>query len=639
MAINVTSDETARMLQDLGENPHPDALIEFAKLHFGDPMPTLVETQSEYPYEVTLHSYDDQDNFYDEMESTGTRGYAPSRVVECDDRMPMCRSTTYMLTTKEAEALQLDPRVKAVELSPRVTGVKPQPLGYQYSAYWDKSGTTTSDMKNWGLLRSTNRTQIANWGSNGTPNQAAQIVTTSTGKNVDVVVFDGNILPGHPEYAKNPDGTGGSRVNQLNWWAYNPQVTGEPAGTYNYTAGDAGNNGHGMHVAGIMAGNTCGWARDSTIYNISPYGEQTNGTSTPSMTQLINYIRYWHNNVKQVNPLTGRKNPTVVNMSFGTFGNTLVANTNSYTFPIVERVSYRGVEKFYPSTTPAGQNAYQKIYNANWSVQNFLDNGVQLYQGYIDAYGVALAFYTSQIASADAALMDGAAEGIVWCAAAGNQYDEAGFYPYTPNYNNWINVLSFITFGPTPHYAAYFHNRLPTPAHAYKGTPGASNFVKVLVTANVGTETNEILSYTSSSGPACDICSPGTDIMSAYNAAGVTDPRNASYYLAKLTGTSMASPQTAGIAACIAEIYPNLNQMGAKSYIQYYANNGAMYDPNIQLPPNNPVQSLRGAPNSILTYYQDRPATGNPWPQNRAWTRPTSGAVYPRAAIQRRNVI
>ena len=639
MAINVTSEETQRMLDDLGENPHPDALVEFATEHFGNPMPVLFDPTDRSPFAVTLHSYDDQDNFYDEMESTGSRGYAPTRAVECDDRMPLCRSTVYLMTAEEAETLTADPRVAAVELTPEARGAQIRPLGYQYSAYWDKSGSTTSEMKNWGLLRGTNRTQIPNWGSDGTPNQAAQIVTTSTGKNVDVVVFDGNILPGHPEYAVNADGTGGSRVNQINWWAYNPQVTGQAAGTYNYSAGDAGNNGHGMHVAGIMAGNTCGWARDSTIYNLSPYGEQTNGTSTPTLTQLVNYIRYWHKNVKPVNPLTGRKNPTVVNMSFGYLGNSLVFNSNAYTFPIVSEVVYQNVSKLYPSTTPAGQNAYQKIYNGNWNVQDFLNNGVQLYQGYIDAYGVALVFYTSQDAAAEAALMDGAAEGIVWCAAAGNNYDEAGFLPYTPNYYNYAQILTSVTFGPTPHYAARFHNRLPAPAAAFKGTPGNSNFTKILVTANVGTTTNEILSETSSSGPACDICSPGTDIMSAYNSAGVTDPRNASYYLAKLTGTSMASPQTAGIAACIAELYPNMSQMQARQYVQYYANNNAMYDPNIQLPPNNPVQSLRGAPNSILTYYQDRPATGNPWPQQRAWVRPTSGAVYPRAVVQRRNVI
>jgi hypothetical protein len=637
MAINITSDETAKMLSDLGEKPHPEALVEFATAHFGNADPVTVDYQDQMPYVVTLASYDVQDNFYDEMESTGSRGYAPPREVECVDRMPTCRSTTYLMSKKEADTLQADPRVLAVELDPAAQGMKVKPFGYQYSAYWDKSGSLTSDMKNWGLLRGTNRVQISNWGSNGTANQAAQIVTTSTGKNVDVVVMDGNILPGHPEYARNADGSGGSRVNQFNWWSLNPQVTGQAAGTYDYTAGDAGNNGHGMHVAGIMAGNTCGWARDANIYNLSPYGEQTNGTSTPSLTQLINYIRYWHNNVKTVNPITKIKNPTVVNMSFGYLGNSLVFNKNAGTYPYVNRMTYHGVEMMYPSVTPPGQNAYQVIYNGNWAVQNFLDYGVQLYQGYIDAYGVALVFYTSQDAAADAAIVDGANEGIIWCAAGGNNWDESGFLPNNLNYDNWLSVYSGFFF--VPLYSSKWHNRLPSPAHAFRGSEGVPTYRKVLVSANLGTLVNEQLSDTSQSGPAIDIVAPGTDIMSSYNSAGVADPRNPSYFLAKLTGTSMASPQTAGIAACIAEQYPNLSQMGARSYIQYYANNNAMYDPNIQLPPNNPVNSLRGAPNSVLTYYQDRPATGNPYPRNRNWTRPTSGAVYPRAIMQSRNVI
>lgn len=633
--INITSDESAALLSILGENPHPEALAEHATQVLGVRPPQLMNLDIPNDYVVTLHEYDGQDNFYDEMESVGSRGYAPYRKVDCTDRMTLCRSTQYSLTHSEASMLSLDPRVLAVEPAPHVTGRVISPLRAEYSTAWDKSGNVTSDMKNWALLRCTNGTQIANWGSNGTVSQTANIVTTSSGKNVDIVVFDGNILPGHPEYAVNPDGTGGSRVNQFNWWSLNPQVTGDPAGTYNYSAGDAGNNGHGMHVAGIAAGNTCGWASDANIYNISPYGEQSNGTVNPSLTQLVNYIRYWHNNVKTVNPLTGRKNPTIVNMSFGSFGNFFPRYTDGILYS--NAIWYRGTQFAYPATAPAGQTSLQATYNGNWTYQNWGSAGVQLYQGYIDLYGIVLFFYTNQDAAAEQAILDGAAEGIIWCAASGNSYDEAGYYYGHPNWNNSMNLAYAVIFG-TVRYSLKFHNRFAVPANAQSGQYGTSLYNQICVTGNIGTLVNQQLSETSNSGPKTNIWSPGENIMSAYISAGVTDPRNPSYFLTKLTGTSMASPQTAGFLGCLAEQYPNMTQADAINYVSTVAEANVIPDPNIPLPPTNSYYNLREAPNKFLTYYYDRPISGNAWPRQRFWLRPSSGAVYPRPAIQRRNV-
>ena len=628
----VTSDQSEEILRLLGENPHPQALYEHAESLFDITPPAILNLTDTYDHVVTLKNYECQDNFYDEMESLGTRGYAPKRVVECSDRMPTCRSTVYKLTVAEANRLQFDSRVLAVELDPSLTGRKIRPLRAEYSTAWDKSGNLTSDMKNWALLRCTNRAQISGWGSNGTPSQTANIITTSSGKNVDCVVFDGNILPNHPEYARNPDGSGGTRVIQYNWWALNPQVTGAPAGTYDYNAGTAGNNGHGIHVAGIMAGNTCGWAGDANIYNISPYGEQTNGTATPSLTQLVNYIRYWHNNVKTVNPVTGVKNPTVVNMSFGSFGNYFPkANGILYS----NLFNYRGTTTNHPATAPAGQTSLQAQYNGNWTYQQWGLGGVQLFQFYIDLYGVILYFYTNQDAAAEAAILDGANEGIIWCAASGNSYDEAGYYIGHPNFNNYLN-FAFAQIGTVILYTQKYHNRFAVPANSQRGTYGTASYEDICVTGNIGTLVNEQLSETSNSGPKTTIWSPGENIMSAYNSAGIADPRNPAYYLNKLTGTSMASPQTAGIISCIAEQYPGMTQKEAQNYISNYANLNVIPDPNIPLPPTNSYYNLREAPNSFLTYYPDRPVNGSTWPQKRYWLRPSSGAVYPRPTIQRR---
>lgn len=619
----------------LGENPHPQAFEEFTKHHFGMIGPLTIELGQQYPYTVTLHQNVNQDNFYDEMESLGSRGYVPERIVECSQRMPLCRSTEYLLTPEEAAGLELDPRVMAVEIDPQHHGIKARPLVSQYSAGWDKTGNLDPIFKNWGLFRMWFGRQIPNWGSGGQqdPTQAGTIVLTSTGQNVDVVVFDGNIDPAHPEYQRLPNGTGGTRVVQYNWWKDNPAVTGQPAGNYNYTAGVAGNNGHGFHVAGIMAGNTCGWARGANIYNISPYGEQTNGTSTPSLTQLVNYIRYWHNN-KPVNPKTGRANPTVVNMSFGLFGNNFPKNN---TILMINQLFYRGVTTAHPTTPPAGQTSLQATYNFNWVPQQFYDAGIQLYDGYINAYGVILAFWTSQDAAAQQAILDGADEGIIWCAAAGNQYNEAGYYSDHPNYVNYFN-LAYATFGSLVLYQPKYHNRLPVPAAAESGR-GTANFKTISVVGNIGSLANQQLSVTSSAGNKVTSWAPGENIMSAYNAAGIPDPRNNAFYLAKLTGTSMASPQIAGIMACVAELYPDKNMMDHIAWINAYANYDNIPDLGIPLPPG-PVSNygLREAPNVFGEYYNDRPINGNTWPQKRWWIRPTNGLAYPRQTIRRRNI-
>ena len=78
--------------------------------------------------------------------------------------------------------------------------------------------------KNWGLFRVTEGAPLPNWGTNGSFTQTTQTVkTTSSGKNVDVVIVDSHIITDHPEYAVNTDGTGGSRVDQFNWLSLSTQ--------------------------------------------------------------------------------------------------------------------------------------------------------------------------------------------------------------------------------------------------------------------------------------------------------------------------------------------------------------------------------------------------------------------------------
>jgi hypothetical protein len=300
-------------------------------------------------YIVTVYDYDDLDAIYEELE---TSGKAPSdteihRDVQCLERRPMSRNTVYRLTDWEAAQLKNDTRVKAVTIHPDELGIKAGTNATtQTSSAWDKSSGTSSSMKNWGLLRCTEGAQRTGWGGtgyqgngSGTAAQTGTIELTQTGRNVDVVICDTGLpTQAHPEFAVNADGTGGSRVVNYNWFQHNPEVTGGAVGTYNLGLIDP----HGMHVAGTVAGNTQGWARDSTIYSL--YYDTGN---TGNFSLVFDYVRAFHRN-KTVNTATGRKNPTIVNNSWG-----MSVFPSEWSFSDITAVTYRGTRY-----TPGGATTF-----------------------------------------------------------------------------------------------------------------------------------------------------------------------------------------------------------------------------------------------------------------------------------------
>lgn len=119
-------------------------------------------------------------------------------------------------------------------------------------------------------------------------------------------------------------------------------VTDTPAegywrGVYQYPS-YTGSNNHATAVASVIAGDTQGWARDANIYNLR---YDLFDTYTPA-EYLIDYIRQFHL-TKSINPTTGRKNPTLVNNSWGFVNDDLLFLSNIYTGnPSYSKLSYRG---------------------------------------------------------------------------------------------------------------------------------------------------------------------------------------------------------------------------------------------------------------------------------------------------------
>lgn len=547
-------------------------------------------------YIVTLYRHEDLEAFYEDMETPGGNLYIPDRAIDISLRRPISRNTHYLLTEEEAELIKNDPRVWNCELKQTI---RRRPAGFiQQSNDFDKNEAISSSNTNWGLLRSERGSQISNWGTDGDADQDGTITITSSGKNVDVVIIDGYLNPDHPEFAVNPDGTGGSRVIQYNWYQHNPQVLGTSAGTFVYPTGTRLSNGednHGMHVAGTAVGNTQGWARDANIYNISPYdyywinedyGQYPNYDIYNNATNYhIDYIREFHKN-KPINSITKIKNPTITTGSYYAPQTIPIGSFNS--------ITYRG------QTYTTGD------FN-NWKIRHILNQaGTAVTDIKYQLYSVSFA----------ADMQDAINEGIIFVSVSGNTsgyIDRQGGL----DYNNVINHSGNIS-----HYC-------------HRGSDNAAA-PDVICVGSISELKNDSKAWYSGNGPRVDVYAPGTWIISAVHSGVktpavtvpvVNDSRNSSFKFAKFQGTSMACPQVTGILACALEQNPRMNATDCLNYLKQYSKYSQITDGNGTF---QDEKSLLGSENRYLAYNKQRSVVGYTTAQQNNNVRKVSGMVFPR---------
>ena len=544
-------------------------------------------------YIVTCRSYEDLEDLYDDMETPGGSLYIPDRAVDLVHRRAISRNTHYMLTEEEAAEIRNDSRVIACERPAKDRGIVPEYFWTQTGDFNKTTGTFAGDDRNWGLYRVIEGDSVSNWGSDDTSEITNKtIVTTASGKNVDVVIVDAHVNPDHPEFAVNPDGTGGSRVNQFNWFQYNYVLGYGSNGTYTYsTSGASPNSNHGTHVAGTCCGNTQGWARDANIYNMA-FSDDLSGV-TDWDEKLWDYLRHFHKN-KAINSATGRRNPTITNHSWGY---SIVTNVN---LSDITSVTYRGT-----TTSVTGTDAQKKV--------TLEDNGVPV------PANTYLFRIPARNAAVDADLQDAINDGVIIISSAGNSYWNCD----TSSGNDYDNTI----------YAGedIYHSR--------GSTPGSAD--NVICVGSLGSKVNEYKSDFSNWGERVDVWAPGSDIISAVydsssatteNSGGYTpivaDSRDSSYHLASIDGTSMSSPQVCGVIACLAESEQNLTQAQALQYVKENSLSEVGTTGTIN---HSTYEALGDSHNRYLFYAQKRKQTGSLQPTifgNR--NSDSAGVKYPR---------
>jgi subtilisin family serine protease len=524
-------------------------------------------------YNVALNEGVDYNAFWTEIETDGSGStYVPQRGVDIVYERPnSLRQCWYDLTDEEAVKLQNDPRVFFVEIPPEFRDdIHIMPSSSQTGLYYKSPGRNPANNLgiNWGLFRLNSTT-------NNTPSSSGTLTYNYPldGTGVDFVIQDSGLQCDHPDFF---DANGVTRVQQINWWTDSGQSGPPPwtpnAGDQNMPAGFySDTNGHGTHCAGIAAGKTYGRAKNSRIYVMKVAG--LGGTGGVDPTYAFDMIAGWHNN-KPIDPATGYKRPTVVNMSWGYIA--YIQNVSS--------ITYQGNTTNSPT---------QGQYNAAGLIG--------AYRPDISPYNI----YGSRVSSVDLDVADLLAAGVVLVGAAGNYYQTLATYSVTStdNYNNyWTNNVGTVRY------------------YMRGGSPACTAGVICVGNVSTATDTPEEKNGSSESGPRVDVWAPGTNIVSTAsttNAYGGSTPYpfNNNYLIMSLDGTSMAAPQVAGQAAQLLQVYPTATPAQIRQKIIDTSIPNMLYTTGLSTDYTN-TRSLHGGPNQFA--YQ---------PFNTATNSSVTGAV------------
>jgi len=476
---------------------------------------------AEKEYIVTLKKGVNADEFNSEMTASSGSGNIPNRTVDvANARTKSIRNTHYGLEDSEALDLKNDPRVEDVEVPP--DQIPNAVIGHDATrtGTYNKTTSASGTYQNWGLIRCQNETNNYSTGTTTSDNYNF----TADGTGVDFIVQDSGIQTDHPEFQ---DSGGSNRWSTVDWYTASG-VSGSQNANH-----DRDYDGHGTHCAGIAVGKTFGHAQGAKIYGQKLSGLEGTGDSGTgiSITDAFDCIKGWHNAKSGAN--AGR--PTVVNMSWG-------YNTSHNDLP--SALNYRGSVK-------TGTDIDTQAKLQSFGFTTYQPSGV---------YKTPL-----RVASVDADIDEMIDAGIHICHSAGNNY-------YVHDLTTGSDYNNTYTIGAGTGY----YNRGSSPYSV-----NAFNVGNIDSTAYSSTQDQKAESSTN--GPAVDIYSPGTYIMSATSTTNkFSAPNyyaNSSYKQTNISGTSMSGPQVAGVLCLLLSVNPQLTPAEIKTLIHSLCTTDKIYDP------------------------------------------------------------
>ena len=620
---------------------------------------TLAVTNPEYWSEIhdALIVDSNQDGIPDrKVTCTNSKNFSPTR-------------GTYELTEEEASEIGKHPHVEWIELSPTDHPgyyPNPQPATKRFpkdvKIYRTLSGSgnvppasptiAEENRTNWAVQRVGVNTHGDAWPGDApfsiSP-KTGNIDFSLTGKNVDVIIMDSGILQYHPEFLDangqsrvrdiildgpyfidpayfnsnghtytKPDGrTGISTTSAHAWWENSSSRSGafSSVGTVainsNYTeAKSIGIGGtihsitdtHGTMVASLAGGKNFGLAFECNLWNMSCISDPT-GTGVETAYDLI---KLFHQN-KPTNSTTGRKNPTVVNGSWGYVAGMTASSTVNYKFS-GSTGSFTGNDPF-----TAGDNSNANLVKA-------------MKEGFLSRTGMHAAWSSSSRSnSTDTAGDEMMASGVIHVCAAGNDNQRLGIGADDPHRLDYLSDTYYNTTDPRSEFPSGTvpcgHRDWMNPAGI--GFDSATDFHPTICVGamddNIDSGYEEYPTYYSNNGPGIDVWAPADDTLAAGMKASngdllssndtIYNRYNSDFKDQYMNGTSAASPVTAGLVALHLESVPSATSRDVKTFLDEQGSVHVGNDLFVTTDPNTGIGTtsywfnyfnLRGAKRRIL---------------------------------------
>ena len=534
-------------------------------------------------YIVTLKNRDDLEDFYAEMSSKGFRLHM---------KRPISRNTNYYMTQEQADELKKDSRVIDVE---PIDNFIAKPDAIYNNTPYTKNGTffktgsfpPATDLQ-WGHIHAGSASQIGkgSFGIGGTGSKTTSVDVFNNGKHVDVIIIDQPMAYDSGEWYSPSTNT--SRFVQYQWFnelnsfvsSIDDDGATPPTGNVTYHQNSALEKMHGQHVGGTVAGKHYGWANEANIYSIAFLSPGFHSGQTVNGWLIYDYLRAFHLH-KAVNPVTGRRNPTITQHSYGGIFY-LNPEEEALSFSKLISVNYRGTT--YNSGNPGPSGWTQAGVTADFGVRFDIET------------------YPAYHAGLVADIQDAIEDGVVFSASAGND----NLLIAEPSDADWNNQITFeYTSGDN---RTNYYNRGHWPA-----TPDTD----AVIVGALGNNSDFGRASFSMFGPSVDVYAPGVRILSCYGNTGTNDTKYSSgNYYGLASGTSMAGPQVAGVAATLATAKPRFTNSDLKGYLQRHSKYNDM--------PSGTV------PNKYLVSKNPRSTSG--MIDDVKGERKTSGMTFPRRA-------